>query len=72
MHIYVVKVHEWALCQVADNCNTNTLIASLLEIPHVECASHRLHLEVRRMIARDSRLSKTIESVHETMKHCKQ
>ncbi len=72
MHIYGVNVHEYSLCQVADNCNTNTLIASLLEIPHVGCASYRLHLEVRRMIARDSRLSKTIDSVHKTMKCCKQ
>ncbi len=30
-HFYGQNVHEWALCQVADNCNTNKRIADFYE-----------------------------------------
>lgn len=70
-HLFGVNVHEWVLCQLADNCSVNKRIADLLEIPHVGCNNHKLNLEVRRMIDANSRIQGTIESIHKTMKSCK-
>ncbi|KAG3177371.1 hypothetical protein PC128_g16881 [Phytophthora cactorum] len=36
---------------VADNCSTNQIIATLLELPLVGCASHRYNLAVNRYLA---------------------
>ncbi len=55
-HVYQTNVHDWALCQIAVSCSVNKLIA-LMEIPHVGCANHRLHHEVRKMIKSDTSLS---------------
>ncbi len=49
-HFYGQNVHEWALCQMADNRNTNKRIADLMNIPHVGCNNHKLNLEVKKMI----------------------
>lgn len=70
-HLFEVNLHDWAICQIADICLADKLIASLIEIPHVSCASHRLHLEVQRWIASESRLPSTIELIHNTMRSCK-
>ncbi len=47
---YRVNVHEWVVCQLADNCSTNKRIADLLDVPHVGWSSPTLHLDVKRMI----------------------
>ncbi len=64
--------HDWAVCQIAHNCSVNKLIATLMEIPHVGCANHRVHLEVRKKIKSDTSLSSTIDTVHDVMRSCKQ
>eukprot|EP00171_Calliarthron_tuberculosum_P008450 IDg8450t1 len=51
---------------IADNCSVNKLVADLLEVPHIGCASHKLHLEVRRMIERDRTLEQAIDSIHDS------
>ena len=38
---YGVKVEEWAVCQIADNCSTNRALAKLLWLPHVGCLKKR-------------------------------
>lgn len=40
-------------------------------IPHVSCNSHKLNLEVNKMVDSAQGLNNTIESVHNTMKACK-
>lgn len=42
---------------MADNCPVNIKVAELLGIPHIGCKSHKLHLEVKRMITKDVVLS---------------
>ncbi len=71
LDIYGVNVHEWTICAIADNCSTNQLIANIMDVLQVSCASHRSHLEVKKMINNDRRLSEIIESIHETMRSCK-
>ncbi len=67
-HVYQSSVHDWAVCQIADNSSFKKLIAALMEIPHVGCANHRLYLEVRKMIKSDTSLSWTIDTVHDVMR----
>ncbi len=64
-YVYQSNVHDWAVCQIVDNCSVNKLIATLMEIRHVGCGNHRLHLEVRKMIKSDTSLSSTIDTLHE-------
>ncbi len=66
-----LNVYEWAVCQIADNCSTNRRIAKLMELPHVGCLSHKLHLDINDMITKDKRLETVIESIHRTIKSCK-
>eukprot|EP00171_Calliarthron_tuberculosum_P005814 IDg5814t1 len=66
-----VNVHEWVICQIADNCSANKCIADLMDIPHVSCNSHKLHLEVKNMIGANSKLFNTVNSIQKTMTSCK-
>lgn len=38
----------------------------------MSCYSHKLNLELHRMIGKDIRLKETIESIHDMMRSCKQ
>ena len=58
---------KWCLCPISDNCNTNKSIASKSGRPMVGCYSHKLNLEVNRMIKSTNELQDTINSVQETM-----
>lgn len=70
-HIFGVSVHDWVSCQIADNCNLNLKIADIMEIAHVGCASHKLNLEVRKMLSTDGNLRRTVGSIQETMGTCR-
>ena len=71
MFIYFhVDVHKWAVCQIADSCNLNRRISSLMEILHVGSLSYKLHLDINDMIDMDFPLSETIDSIHKTMNGC--
>ncbi len=50
---YGVNVHEWVVCELADNCIRNKCTADFLEIPHVGSNNHKLNLEVRHMMGVD-------------------
>ena len=65
------NIHEWAVCQISDNCSLNLCIANIMEIPHVGCLNHKLHLDINDMIDRDYRLLQTIKSIQTTMSDCK-
>ena len=64
-------VHRWAVCLISDNCSVNLKISRLMELPHVGCLNHKLQLDIQDMIDSDSRLSHTINSIHQTMQKCK-
>ncbi len=49
----------------------NKRIAKLLNIPHVGCLSHKLNLDVNRMIESDDVLSRTLDSVQKSMHECR-
>lgn len=68
---YRTNLSEWLICQIADNTNTNLKIARLLGVPHIGCMSHKLNLEVNRMISSDQILSSILSSIHNTMVDCK-
>ena len=62
---------NWCICLISDNCNTNKKIASDCGKPMVGCYSHKLNLEVTRMISSTPDLKDTLASVHETMSAAK-
>ena len=68
---YEQDVRRWAVCSIADNCPVNKRIASLLNIPHVGCMSHKVNSEVKFMVKMDKTLENIIDSVHATMLNCK-
>ncbi len=47
---YHLNVYECTTCLIANSCNLNLRIARSLELPHVGCSSHKLNLEVMKMI----------------------
>lgn len=48
--IYGLSFDEWFLALIGDNFSSKKRVASLTKKPHVGCASHKLHLEVKSMI----------------------
>eukprot|EP00171_Calliarthron_tuberculosum_P003774 IDg3774t1 len=68
---YDQDVYNWVLCSIADNAPVNKRLASLLGVPHVGCMSHKLNLEVKKMVKNDKDLATTVESIHETMSNCR-
>lgn len=56
------------MCLICDNAKVNQKPASISRKPSVGCKSHKLNLEVNRIIKEDNLLFKVIESVHATMK----
>ncbi len=66
-HLYGVDFDSWIVCQIADNYSLNLSIADLLSIPHINCTSHLLNLEVEAMVKADRAMKTCIESVHQTM-----
>ena len=51
-------------CLIGDNCSTNKLLANLMQVPLVGCASHRLNLAVKKIYEDNIEL---IEKVDEIM-----
>ena len=50
---FAINLRKRAVCSIADNFLLNKKIAAILEIPHVGCNSHKLHLEVKKMCESD-------------------
>lgn len=63
--------NDWCVCLISDNCKTNMKIASDCGKPMIGCYSHKLNLEVNRMINSTSDLDETLESIHDTMSAAK-
>ncbi len=70
-HIFRVNVHDWAMCQMEDNCSLKKCIVDLMDIPHVGCGDQKLNMEVRAMISTDRVMHYTIDSVHSILESCK-
>eukprot|EP00171_Calliarthron_tuberculosum_P000936 IDg936t1 len=70
-NLFKQNVYQWVLCSIADNCAVNKRLAKLLHVPHVGCMSHKLNSEVKEMVKIDKSLSKTIDSINETMSNCR-
>lgn len=70
-NMYGVNVHMWTLAQLTDNCSTNKLIANMMEVPHVGCLNHKLHLDIQDMVTSDSALENIITEIGKTMVDCK-
>ena len=69
---YNVVLTVWTVCQIADTAAVNVKVATLLKIAHVSCKNHNLNLEVNYMCNTNNDINNVINSVHETMKQCKQ
>ena len=67
LKFYNLQFNKWCRCLIGDNASTNLRIAKISGIPHVGCASHKLHLEVNAMVSNHIDLKNTIDSVRETM-----
>ncbi len=63
---------DWCLCMVADNSATNKRIPRLVDKTNVGSASHKLNLEVNRMVSSHCDLNSTIESVQKAMLSARQ
>eukprot|EP00171_Calliarthron_tuberculosum_P001491 IDg1491t1 len=68
--VFDLNLHEWTVCIIGDNASVNRLVSELLGKPFIGCASHKLNLEVQRMIRKDKALSDLIDSIHATMSSC--
>ncbi len=70
-HVFGLEFQSWCKCLIGDNASVNLRIAQLCKRPHVGCASHKLNLEVQKMVKDTPQLSKTIESIHHIMRTVK-
>lgn len=55
---------------VADNCSTKKRIATLLDLPLVECASHRYNLAVSRFLAMYDAEQPAVKDLMVQLRHC--
>lgn len=69
-----VTVEDWLICQICDNTKTMPNTARLLNIYHVGCKSHKVHLCVKDSLTekedntQNSFIVRTLKKVHETMR----
>lgn len=62
---------KWCVCVFCENYNRNRKIATDCEKPMVGCYSHKLNLEVNKMIDDVVDLNRVVKSIHKTMKAAK-
>ncbi len=68
--LFSIDISTWMSCQIADNNSINRSVARMLRIPHVGCMSHKLNLDVERMITLDLTLKTCMDTICDTMKFC--
>ena len=68
--LFGLNLHEWAICQIADNVSVNKRIAKILDIPHLGCLSYKLNLDMKRMFRNNDALRQEIDSVQAKMQEC--
>ncbi len=51
--LFSIDTSTWITCLIADNTSANRSLARILGIPHLGCMSHKLNLDVERMITLD-------------------
>ena len=61
--MYDINIEKWAKASIADNCNVNVKVATIMELPHVGCSNHKLNLDINDWIESDSKLNETIEDM---------
>lgn len=66
-NLYNLSFDEWALCLICDNAQVNRKLIRMSRKPGVGCISHKLNLEVNRMLNKDTCLTSVVESVHATI-----
>lgn len=52
---------------ISDNCSTNNKMARDSLKPLIGCLSHKLHLQVNKMVSENAQLGAQLALVHETM-----
>lgn len=52
---------------IGDNCSVNKKLSSLVDIPLIGCASHKLNLAIEQWIGREKGLSDSLQVVHNLM-----
>ena len=62
---------EWVVFLIKDNCSTNRKISVDTSKPLVGCLSHKLNLQVNKMIRCMPDLNRQIETVHKSMSAAK-
>eukprot|EP00171_Calliarthron_tuberculosum_P002660 IDg2660t1 len=65
--LYGQRFDDWCVCLVGDNCSTNQRISSISGKLLIGCCSHKLNLEVNKMVSEHKELGSTIKTIHETM-----
>lgn len=65
------NLKEFVVCQCADQCAVNLLLARLLKIPHVCCNNHLLQNETKKMVEEASSLKQYLDDLSELMKSMK-
>lgn len=68
---YNIDMENWVVASIADNCSTNKCVSDLFNIPHISFNSHKINLEVNKIIDTTQSFKNTIDSIHNTMKSCK-
>lgn len=61
---YRENFHDWSICIMGDNCNTNLRTAEICGRPLIGCANHKRNLEINAIISRRAQLGSNLNSVH--------
>ena len=64
---YHLNVYEWTACLIEDKCNLNLCVARSMDLPYVGCSSHKLNLEVMKMIENSNNITQTLENAKQIM-----
>lgn len=67
MEFFGCSFDDWVVCLISDNCSTNHKISRDLSKHLVGCLSHKLNLQVNKIVSETPQLGEQLSSVHETM-----
>ena len=73
MHVFVMydRSVDSVQCLIGDNCSTNKLLANLMQVPLVGCASHRLNLAVKKIYEDNIELIEKVDVIMANLNNLK-
>ena len=66
--LFCQNFDKCCVCVISDNCNRNKKIGSNSNFHMIGCYSHKLNLEVKKMIADVPEMHRAVQKVHMTIK----